>query len=399
MKFAQRLQFLSANVFADMDRAKAEAQQQGQHLIDLSLGSSDLPAHPQILAAMAEALQRPQTHGYLLHQGTLPFRQAVAQWYEARFGLGVDPETEVLSLIGSQEGTAHFPLAILNPGEVALLLDPGYPSHAGGVYLAGGEIYPMPLRPENQFLPVFSDIPDPILARAKLMVLSYPHNPTTAMASLDFFQAALAFAQRYDLVVVHDFPYCDLVFDGAAPPPSFLQADRSRERSIEFFTFSKSYNMGGFRIGFAVGNAQLIQALRRIKAIVDFNQYQGILQGAMTALQGPPQLIQATVQTFAQRRDHFIQALADIHWLVPSPPATMYVWASLPAPWQTRSVEFCRQLVLQTGVAASPGAGFGPSGEGFVRFALVQDPATLVEAVRRLQGFLLGQTSDGSSRF
>ncbi|BFM39322.1 LL-diaminopimelate aminotransferase [Synechocystis sp. LKSZ1] len=399
MQFAQRLHSLPANVFADMDQAKTEAKKQGQSLIDLSLGSSDLPTHPQILATIAEALQRPQTHGYLLHQGTQAFRRAVAKWYEARFGLGVDPETEVLSLIGSQEGTAHLPLAILNPGDVALLLDPGYPSHAGGVYLAGGEIYPMPLRPENQFLPVFSEVPDAVLARAKLMVLSYPHNPTTATASLDFFQAALAFAQRYDLVVVHDFPYCDLVFGGAPLPPSFLQADRSKERSIEFFTFSKSYNMGGFRIGFAVGNAQLIQALRRIKAIVDFNQYQGILQGAITALQSPPQLIQETVQIFAQRRDQFIQALAEIPWPVPRPLATMYVWAPLPAPWQTRSLEFCRQLVLKTGVAASPGAGFGAGGEGFVRFALVQDPPTLVEAVRRLQDFLQEARPDFSSRF
>lgn len=388
MHFAQRFNSLPANVFADMDQAKAEAKAQGQSLIDLSLGSSDLPTHPQILAAIAEALQRPDTHGYLLHQGTQAFRQAVAQWYEARFGLGVDPETEVLSLIGSQEGTAHLPLAILNPGDVALLLDPGYPSHAGGVYLAGGEIYPMPLRPENQFLPVFSEIPDPVLAQAKLMVLSYPHNPTTATASLAFFQAALAFAQRYDLVVVHDFPYCDLVFDGAAPPPSLLQADRSKERSIELFSFSKSYNMGGFRLGFAVGNVQLIQALRRIKAIVDFNQYQGILQGAIAALQGPAHLVQETVQTFAQRRDYFIQALGAIDWRVPQPSATMYVWAPLPAPWQSRSLEFCRQLVLQTGVAVSPGSGFGPSGEGFVRFALVQDPPTLMKAVARIKGFL-----------
>jgi aspartate/methionine/tyrosine aminotransferase len=389
MQFATRLQFLQSNVFADMDRAKARARAAGRGLIDLSLGSSDLPASDHVLAAIAQSLQDPATHGYLLFNGTQAFRQAAATWYTQKFGIPVNPEAEVLPLIGSQEGTAHLPLAILNPGDFALLLDPGYPSHAGGVYLAGGQIYPMALNAENDFLPVFEDIPTPVLAQSRLMVLSYPHNPTTATASLAFFQKAVEFCRQHDLVLVHDFPYVDLVFEGEMPP-SVLQADPEKSLSIEFFTLSKSYNMGGFRIGYAIGNADLIRALRQVKASVDFNQYLGILHGAIAALTGPQTGVQVMVDTFRQRRDAFVNALHEIGWQVPTPTATMYVWAKLPEPWSEKSIDFCTQLVEATGVAASPGAGFGKSGEGYVRFALVHDPAILRTAVERIAQFLKG---------
>jgi len=387
MQFADRLRAFQANVFADMDQAKAQARAAGRDLIDLSLGSSDLPVAPAILKVIAQSLANPQTHGYLLFHGTRAFREAAAAWYEQRFGLSVDPETEVLPLIGSQEGTAHLPLALLNPGDFALLLDPGYPSHVGGVYLAGGQIYPMPLLAERGFLPDLTTIPEAVLAQARMMVLSYPHNPTTAIAPLAFFAEAVAFCRRHDLVLVHDFPYVDIVF-GGDPVPSILQADPGKQVSIEFFTLSKSYNMGGFRIGYAIGNAQLIQALRRVKAVIDFNQYQGILNGAIAALQGPQDSVAATVATFRQRRDTCIQALEAIGWQVPSPGATMYIWAKLPQPWQGASVQFCQHLVAQTGVALSPGAGFGKSGEGYVRLALVQDPPILTTAVERIAAFL-----------
>ncbi|UAJ72615.1 LL-diaminopimelate aminotransferase [Synechocystis sp. PCC 7339] len=388
MQFADRLNSFGGNVFADMDLAKAQARAQGQTIIDLSLGSSDLPTPAPIIATIAKALHDPQTHGYLLHQGTLPLRQAIAVWYEKRFGIGVDAETEVLPLIGSQEGTAHLPLAVLNPGDVALLMDPGYPSHMGGVYLAGGKIYPMALRAENNFLPVFAAIPDGVLGKAKMMVLSYPHNPTTAIASLEFFQTAVQFCRDHNLVLVHDFPYMDLVFDGRELPPSILQADRQKTCAIEFFTFSKSYNMGGFRIGFAIGNAQLISALKKIKAVVDFNQYEGILQGAIAALESPPAIVQQTVDIFSQRRATLVDALAKIGWAVPLPTATMYVWAPFPPSWSGNSLEFCQKLVAETGVALSPGSGFGQGGEGYVRFALVQEPDILATAAKKIGQFL-----------
>ncbi|WP_152590760.1 LL-diaminopimelate aminotransferase [Nostoc sphaeroides] len=398
MQFAKRLQPLQSNVFADMDRAKAIALAGGREVIDLSLGSSDLPAEAHVIEAIAQSLGDRSTHGYLLFNGTLGFREAAANWYEQKFGIKVDPQTEVLPLIGSQEGTAHLPLAILNPGDFALLLDPGYPSHAGGVYLASGQIYPMPLRAENDFLPVFADIPAPVLAQSRMMVLSYPHNPTAAIAPISFFQEAVAFCQQHNLVLVHDFPYVDLVFqetgESASSPnpkslaPSILQADPEKSVSIEFFTLSKSYNMGGFRIGYAIGNAELINALRQVKAAVDFNQYRGILNGAIAALTGPQVGVKSAVAIFKQRRDAFISALHRIGWNVATPEATMYIWAKLPSPWSQNSIEFCTQLVKQTGVAASPGAGFGKSGEGYVRFALVHEPALLETAVERMAKFL-----------
>ncbi|WP_009632356.1 LL-diaminopimelate aminotransferase [Synechocystis sp. PCC 7509] len=383
MEFAKRLNFLQANVFADMDKAKAIARAAGKEIIDLSLGSSDLATAPHVIDAIAQSLHDPRTHGYLLFNGTQKFRQAAANWYEQKFGIAVDPETEVLPLIGSQEGTAHLPLAILNPGDYALLLDPGYPSHAGGVYLANGQIYPMPVLAENAFLPVFEDIPATVLAQSKMMVLSYPHNPTSAIAPLTFFQTAVAFCQQHNLVLVHDFPYVDMVFDEQVAP-SVLQADVDKSVSIEFFTLSKSYNMGGFRVGYAIGNSQLIQALRQVKAAVDFNQYQGILNGAIAAMTGDQAGVEAAKDTFRQRRDTFITALNQIGWLVPTPSATMYIWAKLPAPWSSNSIEFCTHLVEATGVAASPGAGFGKFGEGYVRFALVHEPAILKVAAHKI---------------
>ncbi|MGF1542208.1 MAG: LL-diaminopimelate aminotransferase [Pleurocapsa sp.] len=390
MQFAQRLTTIANNVFADMDGAKALARASGIEIIDLSLGSSDLPAEPSAIAAIKEALDDSSTHGYLLFNNTQRFRKAVANWYSSKFGLEVDPETEVLQLIGSQEGTAHLPLAILNPGDVALLQDPGYPSHAGGVYLAGGQIYPMPLLAEHQFLPVLADIPTSVLTAAKMMVLSYPHNPTAAIAPLEFFQQAVAFCRQHQLILVHDFPYVDLVFtesNSTAIAPSILQADPEKELSVEFFTMSKSYNMGGFRVGYAIGNPKIIKALRQIKAVIDFNQYQGILNGAIAALSGSQDSVNKTVAKFRQRRDVFVEALRNIGWQVTSPPATMYIWGKLPEPWQDRSVEFCTQLVAKTGVAASPGAGFGKSGEGYVRFALVREPEILQLAATKIAEF------------
>ena len=370
-----------------MDRAKGRARELGQEIIDLSLGSSDLPTPAHVIAAIQAALLDPSTHGYLLFNGTRLFRAAVAQWYTNKYGIEVDPETEVLPLIGSQEGTAHLPLAILEPGDVALLMDPGYPSHAGGVYLAGGEIYAMPLLAEHGFLPVLADIPAATLAKAKMMVLSYPHNPTTAIAPLAFFQAAVAFCQQHNIVLVHDFPYGDMVFS-TLQVPSILQADPEKSISIEFFTMSKSYNMGGFRVGYAIGNRDLIQALRQVKAVVDFNQYLGILHGAVAALTGEQSCVEQTVDSFKQRRDTFVTALAQIGWEVPTPAATMYIWAKLPPKWAHSSIEFCTELVCQTGVAASPGVGFGKCGEGYVRFALVHEPAKLQLAVDRMSKFL-----------
>lgn len=387
MQFADRLQSLQSNVFADMDSAKSQVKASGMNVIDMSLGSSDLPTDAFILEAIAKSLNDPYTHGYSLFGSTLEFREVVAAWMQQRFAIKVDPETEVLPLIGSQEGTAHLPLALLNPNDFALLQDPGYPSHYGGIYLAGGQVYGMPLLEKNNFLPVFADIPTAVLAQAKMMVLSYPHNPTTATASLEFFESAVSFCQQHHLTLVHDFPYLDLVFDGSMPP-SVLQADRDRSVSIEFFTMSKSYNMGGFRVGFAIGNRDLIKALRQIKAVVDFNQYQGIMRGAIKALSGDRVSIDRVVATFRERRDVMIESLKANGWEIPNPTATMYLWAKLPDRYAHDSVKFCLDLIKATGIALAPGSGFGKHGEGYVRFALVHPPEVLRETATKIGAFL-----------
>ncbi|MGQ9864994.1 MAG: LL-diaminopimelate aminotransferase [Pseudanabaenaceae cyanobacterium] len=384
MRLATRLRGLQANVFADMDRAKQEAIAAGLPLWDLSLGSSDLPVPPHIVAAIRESLQDEGSFGYTLFGATADWRRAIAQWLATKLGVTVDPATEVLPLIGSQEGTGHLPLAVLEPGEVALLQNPGYPSHYGGVILAGGVPYGMELRPEHGFLPQFDRIPAAVLARARLMVLSYPHNPTAAIAPPEFWAEAVAFCRRYDLVLAHDFPYVDFVLDGGLPP-SVLQVDRDRERSLEFFSLSKSYHMGGLRVGFAVGNRELIAALRQIKAVVDFNQYRGILRGAIAALTGPQDHLAQTRQILRERRDAAVQALRAIGWDVPVPAATMYLW--VPLPGHPSSLAFCQDLVKTTGVALSPGSGFGSAGEGYVRIALVQPPPVLQQAIAAIGKF------------
>ncbi|MBE9223305.1 LL-diaminopimelate aminotransferase [Cyanobacterium stanieri LEGE 03274] len=386
MELSKRIKPLKSNVFADMDQAKSEAVKNGKNLIDLSLGSADLPTPKHILRAIASSLDNSANHGYLLHRGTSEFRQVIADWYGQRFGVKVDPDTEVLPLIGSQEGTAHLPLTVLNEGDYALVLDPGYPSHAGGVYLAGGHIYPMALLAENDFLPQFEQIPHDILSRSKMMILSYPHNPTSAIAPKSFFEKAVNFCEQNELVLVHDFPYLDIYFDNKKPP-SILQTDPEKKVSIEFFTFSKSYNMGGFRIGFAIGNSLLITALKQVKSVIDFNQYKGILEGAMVALTSSQECVQETVNIYRQRRDFLVNSLRNIGWEVDTPSATLYLWAKLP-PKYNDSIKFCVDLVQATGVALSPGAGFGKQGEGYVRFALVQPVEVLQEAVDRIGVFL-----------
>ncbi len=385
--FAQRLEPLRSNVFDQLDQAKWEARRLGVDVIDLSLGSSDLPPPPEALAAIQRALADPSTYGYTLFHDTAEFRAACAQWYQRKFGLAIDPETEVLPLIGSQQGTALLPLALLNPGDIALVTDPGYPSHVGGIHLAGGIPYYLPLRVENRFLPQWDEIPAEICRRARLLVLSYPHNPTTATVTPEFWQETLQFCQQHDILLAHDFPYVDWRFDGQVAP-SALQADPDKTRTIEFFSLSKSYHMGGFRVAYAIGSRELIQALRLVKSTIDFHQYQGILRGAAAALAAPDSFLDHWRQVYRERRDLVVAALHRIGWPVPLPEATMYLWAPLPEFYRGSSAQFCLDLVRTTGVALSPGSGFGSRGEGYVRFALVVEGSRLEEAIGRIGEFL-----------
>ncbi len=395
MQFADRLLPLQSNVFHQMDAAKHQARRAGREIIDLSIGSSDLSPPAAALQVIQTSLEDVQTHGYTLFQGTRDFRQACAQWYERKFGLAVDADTEVLPLIGSQEGTAIAPLALLNPGDGAFLTDPCYPSHLGGVSLASGRVFSLPLRAEQDFLPVFAQIPEHQRQQARLMVLSYPHNPTTATAPLSFWEEAVGFCAAHDLTLVHDFPYVDWVFEGAAAV-SVLQVDRRKQRSVECFSLSKSFHMGGFRVGFAIGNAQLLQAMGQVRSVLNFNQNLAFLRGATAALQGSEDFVSHSLQIYRRRRDVCVQALQEIGWQVPTPKATMYLWMPLPPLFSGSAVDFCVQLVRETGVALAPGSGFGSGGDGYVRLALVREEQSLKAAVESIGQFLSTRPSPAS---
>ncbi|WP_017327874.1 LL-diaminopimelate aminotransferase [Synechococcus sp. PCC 7336] len=387
IRLAQRIQPLQTNVFADMDGAKAAAIASGQSLIDLSLGSTDLYPPAAAIATLHKALDDPETYSYTLFHSTHFFRAACARWYERKFGLAVDAETEVLTLIGSQEGTAHLPLALMDPGSIALLTDPGYPSYVGGVYLAGGEIHSMPLVADRNFLPNFDDIPARVCDRARLMVLSYPNNPTTAVAPPNFWQQAVHFCQAHNIALIHDFPYVDMALDGP-PPTSVLTVDREKSVSVELFSMSKSFHMGGFRVGFAIGNAEIVRALRQVKAAIDFNQYRGILRAAAAVLDNPGDVVETSREIYRERRDRSTAALAAIGWSIPTPSMGMYLWAPLPPRYPGNSMRFCLDLVKTTGVALAPGRGFGEMGEGYIRFALMHEMEILEKAIGKISEFL-----------
>jgi len=379
---SRRARAIPQSVFLLMDRAKQEARSSGLGIIDLSLGSSDLSPPGPALQTLAEALLDRATHQYTLRSATRPFLEAASGWYEHRYGVTFDPDTEMLSLVGSQEGIGHLLLALTDPGDLVLIPEVAYPPYWGMAALAGLEVFPVPLR--EDLLPDLDAIPEEVARRARVLILNYPNNPTAAVADLGFFARALDFCRRHDVFLVHDNPYVDMVFDGPAPSPLTLPG--ARDRCVEFFTLSKSYHMGGFRLAFAVGNSEAIAALETVKSALDFNQYQGILRMGITALQQPEAWVREQVAVFRERRDVLVRALQEAGWEVPLPRATMYLWARVPG--EVDDVAFAVELCRRTGVALSPGQGFGPGGKGYVRIALVQPPERLEEAAARIGDFL-----------
>jgi hypothetical protein len=379
---SRRARAMPDSVFAIMDRAKAEARAEGREVIDLSIGSSDLAPPAEALAAVKAAADDPASYGYCLHAGTRPLREAACDWYRQRYGPRLDPEREALALIGAQEGFANLLFATTDPGDAILLPEPGYPSWFGAVAVAGLERVALPLRAENRFLPDLDAVADDVARRAKVLVLSYPNNPTAATATPDDFERALAFAERHDLLLVHDFPYVDLVF-GADPAPSALAGPGGRERVVELYSFSKSYHMPGFRIGFALGAEDAIAALAKVKGAIDFNAWPGIQRAAVAALRTPRERVRADAETYRHRRDALVGALNDHGVPTATPAASMYVWTRLPG-GRRDSTAFGAQLVRETGVAVSPGVGFGEAGEGWMRLALVRGPDVLSEAAARI---------------
>ncbi len=378
---SRRARSVPESVFLLMDQAKARRRKSGGDLIDLSIGSSDLPPPREVMEALAEAALDPTTYGYCLRSCTRPFLEAATDWFFRRFGVRFDPDREALTLIGTQEGLGHLLLAVLDPGDVLLLPEVAYPSYWGAAAVAGAEPYPLPL--DADYRPVL-EAPPEVLRRAKALLLNFPNNPTAAVADRAYFERALAFAEEHDLLVIHDNPYVDFLFEGEALP--LLAVEGARARAVELFSFSKSYHLGGVRLGFALGNAEAIAALERVKAPIDFNQYAGILRMGIRALELPLERIRRDVQVFKKRRDALLAALRRHGIVLPAPKASLYLW--MPLPKGMDDVRFALRLAEEAGVALAPGQGFGPGGRGYVRFALVQPPEVLEEAARRIAAFL-----------
>ena len=389
MLTSDRLARLGSGVFDRNDRRKAaygrSAACSERPLIDLSLGSTDLLPPPAAVQAMASVLKEPASASYCLHAGTEPFRQAAAAWCQKRFGVSVDADREVLLLVGSQEGTAHLPLAVLNPGDSALILDPSYPSHRGGLELADAAIETLPLSAERQWAPDFDALSPAQWDQLRLMVLGFPHNPTACTGEQAWLDAAMHRCDRHDLVLAHDNPYVDLALDGEAP--SLLRCPQWRERGIEFFSLSKGWCLGGFRLAFAVGAAPLIAALRQLKGVVDFNQCRALQQGAITALDQHPDWPTRLLPVYRERRDRTRQALAAFGWSIPEPSMALYLWMPVPD-WAHargwRDEQLAAELLEHCGVAVTPGSGFGDAGAGWLRLALVRPTDVLEQAAARL---------------
>ena len=381
---SERVKAMPASVFDTLDRAKSRAKAKGLDLIDLSIGSSDLAPPQAALQALRDATYLPETYGYCLFSGTEPLRCAVADWFERRYDLSVDPGEHVLPLIGSQEGFANLLLATTDPGDLILAPDPGYPSYYGAIALAGLEMATMPLLEKNDYLPDLSNIPEEVAERARIMLLSYPNNPTAAVASEAFMQHAVTFCYDHNILLVHDFPYVDMVF-GNYRAPSVLTQQSGMETAVELYSCSKSFHMGGFRMGWAVGNADAVAALAQAKGAIDFNQYVGIQRAAIASLGAGT--VETRADVFEARRDMLVETLNRAGWKTPMPKASMYVWTTLPR-GLTGSFEFTLELTEATGVCLNPGRAFGEEGEGYVRFALVRGPEVLARAVERIQAFL-----------
>ena len=384
IELADRLKRLPPYLFAQLDEAKARQLARGVDVIDLGVGDPDLPTPKPIIDRMKKAVENPQHHRYPSYEGMLSFREAVARWYKKRFGVDLDPQGEVITLIGSKEGIGHIPLAFVNPGEVVLVPDPGYPVYGGATILAGGEPFNVSLKEEKGFLPDLSSIPGDVLARARLMFLNYPNNPTAAVASLDFFKEAVDFAREHGIILCHDAAYSEMYY--GEPPCSILEVEGARDVAIEFHSLSKTFNMTGWRIGMAVGNPAVIQGLKKVKTNIDSGAFQAIQEAGIEALDGQHG-VDDMRRVYRERRDLFVGELKKAGFQVEAPQATFYVW--FPVPHGTDSITFATRALEEAGVVITPGVGFGSHGEGYVRAALTVSKERLEEAAQRLARVLV----------
>jgi LL-diaminopimelate aminotransferase len=381
MQLARRVQQLPPYLFAEISRKIAEKRAQGVDVISFGIGDPDLPTPPHVIEALKRAADDPVNHRYPETEGLPELRQAMARWYERRFGVTLDPDKEVVPLIGSKEGIAHVALCLVDPGDVALVPDPAYPVYAVGTMFAGGEVYPLPLREEHGFLPDLDAVPADVARRARVLWINYPNNPTAACATREFFEQVVHFARRYDIAVCHDLAYADVAYDGYVPP-SFLEVPGAREVGIEFNSLSKAYNMTGWRVGMAVGNAVLVDALTRVKSNLDSGIPQAIQHMAIAAMEGPQDVIAQHNVVYQRRRDRMVEVLRAIGLKVEPPKASLYVWAKLPT--GERSIDFATRLLEDTGVVVTPGIGYGAHGEGYIRLSLTTPDDRIDEGLRRL---------------
>lgn len=389
MKLARRVEQLPPYLFARISQLIAEQRARGVDVISFGIGDPDLPTPPHILDALKRAADVPANHRYPESEGLPEFREAVARWYERRHGVTLNPATEICSLIGSKEGIGHLPLCLIDPGDIALITDPSYPVYEVGTMFAGGETYRLPLREEDGWLPRLDEVPAEVAQRAKVLWLNYPNNPTGAVTDRAFFERAVRWAQQHDVVIAHDLAYSEVSYDGYVAP-SILEVDGAQDVAIEFNSLSKSFNMTGWRIGMVVGNAQLVDALRRVKSNLDSGVPQAIQQMAIAAIDGPQDAIEAHNAIYQRRRDRTITVLRDLGLRVEPPKASLYIWARLPE-GERSSAAFAQRLVEQTGVVVTPGVGYGAAGEGYIRLSLTLADDRVDEGLRRLAAFARGE--------
>jgi alanine-synthesizing transaminase len=383
-----RMMRLPPYIFGIVNQLKMEARQRGEDIIDLGMGNPDLPTPKHIVNKLIEAVKNPRNHRYSASKGIYKLRMAIADFYRKRYDVELDPETESVVTIGAKEGLGHLVLATIGPGDVVLVPDPTYPIHAYSVVIAGGDLRSVPLRGDGDFFQRLLTATKQTWPHPKMLIVSFPHNPTTKVVDLNFFEDLVAFAKDHHLMIVHDFAYGDIVFDGYRAP-SLLQVKGAKDVGVEFFSLSKSYNMPGWRVGFALGNAEMLAALARLKSYFDYGTFQPIQIAAIIALNESQACVHETAETYRKRRDTLIHGLKRVGWEIEKPKGTMFVWAVIPKPFQKMgSVEFSKLLLREGSVAVSPGVGFGEYGEGFVRFALVENEARIKQAVKGIQKVL-----------
>jgi alanine-synthesizing transaminase len=388
MRTFARLDRLPPYVFATVNELKMQARRAGEDIIDLGMGNPDLATPRHIVDKLLEASQKPHNHRYSASMGITKLRVAISDWYKRRFDVDIDPESEAIVTIGAKEGISHLILVTIRPGDVVFTPNPTYPIHPYSAIISGGDVRGIPVGPGQDFFENLLDATRQTWPRPKVLIISYPHNPTTEVVNIEFFEKIVDYAKEHDIMIVHDFAYADLTFDGYKPP-SFLQVKGAKDVGVEFFSVSKSYSMPGWRVGFCVGNPEIVGALRRIKSYLDYGIFQPIQIASIIALNGPQDCVKEVCDTYKTRRDALITGLKRAGWDIESPKGTMFVWAKIPDKYlEMKSVEFSKLLIREAQVAVSPGLGFGEYGDDFVRFALIENNMRINQAVRGIKKVL-----------